>query len=180
MDMNKLKVVDFVASGIRPVDTTTSGSSTTQRTDLKPSSSNSPTARASPSTARRLVAKVAFPGRLVATVVLDRIGYEQTGVIRSVINRMSSSEVYVPYRRYFRAAGISGYGRLRAVIPVRDLCGTNKKPAVVCACTGDKARSDLQGFGVRITGATGLEPATSGVTGRRSNQLNYAPVVAEV
>ena len=24
-------------------------------------------------------------------------------------------------------------------------------------------------------GATGLEPAASGVTGRRSNQLNYAP-----
>src|SRR4029079_2821234 len=30
------------------------------------------------------------------------------------------------------------------------------------------------------TGATGLEPATSGVTGRRSNQLNYAPERREI
>jgi hypothetical protein len=29
--------------------------------------------------------------------------------------------------------------------------------------------------GTSKAGATGLEPATSGVTGRRSNQLNYAP-----
>ncbi len=28
---------------------------------------------------------------------------------------------------------------------------------------------------LRLTGATGLEPAASGVTGRRSNQLSYAP-----
>src|SRR6185437_6113888 len=34
--------------------------------------------------------------------------------------------------------------------------------------------------GSGVTGATGLEPATSGVTGRRSNQLNYAPGNAAV
>jgi hypothetical protein len=36
-------------------------------------------------------------------------------------------------------------------------------------------RSETKRSGTQEAGATGLEPAASGVTGRRSNQLNYAP-----
>ena len=34
--------------------------------------------------------------------------------------------------------------------------------------------------GRRMAGTTGLEPATSDVTGRRSNQLNYVPALCYV
>ena len=34
-------------------------------------------------------------------------------------------------------------------------------------------------YAVLMAGPTGIEPATSGVTGRRSNRLNYSPVSYE-
>ena len=47
-------------------------------------------------------------------------------------------------------------------MPPENRCGHQKSPALAGLSLG--------------AGATGLEPATSGVTGRRSNRLSYAPV----
>lgn len=100
MDMNKLKVVDFVDTGIRPVDTTTTGSASSQRTDLKNLVVRQPDG-ASFTIDGRDVSWQGWRFRVDWSpregVQLNRIGYEQNGVVRSIINRMSLSEIYVPY-----------------------------------------------------------------------------------
>jgi primary-amine oxidase len=100
MDMNALKVIDFVNSPVRPVDTTTTGSSSTQRTDLKQLVVTQPDGPSFTVDGR----DVSWQGwRFRADwspregLVLDRVGYEQNAALRSVINRMSLSEIYVPY-----------------------------------------------------------------------------------
>jgi hypothetical protein len=50
--------------------------------------------------------------------------------------------------------------------------GANGTEPVSSFTSEERKAPSSSAFG---TGATGLEPATSGVTGRRSNQLNYAP-----
>jgi hypothetical protein len=47
------------------------------------------------------------------------------------------------------------------------------RPQSVLMCVSSRETPALQAL--QEAGATGLEPAASGVTGRRSNQLSYAP-----
>ena len=100
VDVTTQKVVDFVDSGIRPVDTTTTGSSSTQRTDLKPLVVEQPDGPSFTVDGRN----VSWQGWRFRVdwspregLILDRIGYDQNGVVRSIINRMSLDEIYVPY-----------------------------------------------------------------------------------
>ena len=46
------------------------------------------------------------------------------------------------------------------------------------ACLCPSAPPSTERFVREMAGSTGLEPATSGVTGQRSNQLNYDPARA--
>jgi hypothetical protein len=48
-------------------------------------------------------------------------------------------------------------------------CSTREKEAKI------GSQEDWQMIDKELAGTTGLEPATSDVTGRRSNQLNYVP-----
>ena len=51
--------------------------------------------------------------------------------------------------------------------------------AYVCTDRQLKIWKLLKRKGEGMAGTTGLEPATSDVTGRRSNQLNYVPALRQ-
>jgi primary-amine oxidase len=100
VDMNHLTVVDFVDSGIRPVNKTNSGSSGTTRTTLKPLNVTQPNGPSFAITGDSVAWQgwhfhVGFSPR--EGLVLQQIGYEQKGAVRPIIYRISLDEIFVPY-----------------------------------------------------------------------------------
>jgi primary-amine oxidase len=100
IDMNRLKVVQVIDSGVRPVNKTISGSADTTRPGLKPLVVSQPhgpsfTIDGSAVSWQGWHFRVGYTGR--EGLVLYEIGYEQNGVVRPIIHRLSLDEIYVPY-----------------------------------------------------------------------------------
>ncbi len=100
VDMNRLVVVDFRDTGIRPVNKTLTGNADTTRTGLKPLVVKQPQGpsfqvRGNAVTWQGWHFRVGFAQR--EGLVLHEIGYEQDGVVRPIIHRLAQDEVYVPY-----------------------------------------------------------------------------------
>ena len=99
-DMNQGKVVDFVDSGARPVDTTTSGSAKSPGNDLNPlvvTQPNGPSFRIDGHDVSWLNWRFRVDYSPREGIVLDRVGWEQDHVVRPIIYRLALSEIYVPY-----------------------------------------------------------------------------------
>ncbi len=100
VDMNNFKVIDVVDTGVRPVNTTTSGSASATRTGLQPlivTQPNGPSFQINGNAVawQNWHFRVGFTPR--EGLVLYQIGYQQNGVTRPIIYRISLDDIFVPY-----------------------------------------------------------------------------------
>src|SRR5438045_127954 len=96
--------------------------------------------------------------------------YRQRGDSRSFAPPSSSSATFAAVTPSPRRARPE-VRRLR--LPRPDPRGSGQLPLDVLK--NEECEGVRRGVEASLAGRTGLEPATSGVTGRRSNQLNYHP-----
>lgn len=100
VDMNRLEVIDVVDTGIRPVNKTITGNADTTRTGLKPLRVVQPDGPSFNLTGNSLTwqswrMRIGYSPR--EGLILHQIGYEENGVVRPIIHRISLDEIFVPY-----------------------------------------------------------------------------------
>ena len=100
VDMNALTVFDVTDTGIKPVNTTLTGSSDTTRPGLKPLNVVQPDGPSFTLAGDKVEwmgwqFRVGFNPR--EGLVLHEIGFKDAGVVRPIIQRMALDEIFVPY-----------------------------------------------------------------------------------
>jgi primary-amine oxidase len=100
VDMNAGRVVELLDTGIRPVNTTHSGSSPRKRRGLAPlmvTQPDGPSFRLDGHAVswQQWHFRIGFSWR--EGLLLYQIGYEQDGKVRPIIYRLSMNEIFVPY-----------------------------------------------------------------------------------
>jgi hypothetical protein len=98
----------------------------------------------------------------------SRTHTEGTGVFAPFSSAITVASAKPP-TKLFNARPKRERGRAELPGPLTDDDRLGKKSPLSSDANGVPTREYL------VAGSTGLEPATSGVTGRRSNQLNYDP-----
>ncbi len=102
-------------------------------------------------------------------VVSERLGHADQNITLSIYSHALPADT--------KAAAKVWNDAMADVITEARKAGSQRTLANVCT-KGAKKVEVIEKKKVRMAGTTGLEPATSDVTGRRSNQLNYVPEVA--
>jgi len=99
-------------------------------------------------------------------VVSERLGHADQNITLSIYSHAMPADT--------RAAAKVWNDAMADVIEDSRKPGAQRTFADVCT-RGTHRRVFVEKKGRKVAGTTGLEPATSDVTGRRSNQLNYVP-----
>ena len=100
VDMNAMTVIDLTDTGIKPVNTTLTGSSATTRPGLKPLNvvqPDGPSFTINGSTVEWMGWQFRVGYNPREGLVLHEIGFKDAGVVRPIIQRMALDEIFVPY-----------------------------------------------------------------------------------